>query len=153
MGTHKREFIELKSCKGECRVNHITNCFDFLEIHYQRRNSNIRKPETTRIYPSQKSMEKFRQKLKDLANLTKTHVKSTDALIGEINAIISEYTNYFNHTKATLQYKSLYRFVEWRVSKFYCHLHYILRTSYKGTYIGICRTSGLMQMIRKISFT
>lgn len=87
---------------GKSRVTHITNVFDFLGIHYQRRCSNIRKRETTRMYPPRKSMEKFRQKVKDLAKLTKMHVKSMDALIGEINALISGYTNYFNHTNATL---------------------------------------------------
>lgn len=135
------------------RVTHITNGFDFLGIHYQRRYSNIRKRETTRMYPSRKSMEKFRQKVKDLAKLTKTHVKSMDALIGEINAIIRGYTNYLNHTNATLQYKGLYRFVEWKVSKFYSHLNKIPMASYKGTYIGIGRLSGLMQMTEKISYT
>ena len=121
------------------RVTHITNGFDFLGIHYQRRYSNIRKRETTRMYPSRKSMEKFRQKVKDLAKLTKTHVKSMDALIGEINALIRGYTNYFNHTNATLQYKSLYHFVEGKASKFYCHLHKIPRASYNSTYRGIGR--------------
>ncbi len=115
--------LELNSDKS--MVTHITNGFDFLEIHYQRIYSNIRKHETTRMYPSRKSMEKFRQKVKDLAKITKTHVKSMDTLIGEINALIRGYTNYFNHTNVTLQYKSLYRFVEWKVSKFYRHLHKI----------------------------
>ena len=104
------------------------------------------------MYPSRKSMEKFRQKVKDLAKITKTHVKSMDTLIDEINVLIRGYTNYFNHTNATLQYKSLYRFVEWRVSKFCCHLHKIPRISYKGSYIGIGRSSGLMQMTGNISY-
>ena len=142
--------LELNADKS--RVTDIVEGFDFLGIHYQKRYSHIRKRDTVRMYPSRKSMEKFRQKVKDLTKLTKTHIKSMDVLIGEINALTRGYTNYFNHTNATLQYKSLYRFVEWKVSKFYCHLHKIPRASYKSTYIGIGRISGLMPMTGRISY-
>ena len=144
--------LKLELNMDKSRITDVAEGFDFLGIHYQRRYSSLRNKEVIRMYPSRKSMEKFRQRVKDLAKITKTHVKSMDTLISELNALIRGYTNYFNHTNATLQYRSLYHFVEWKVSKFYCHLHKIPRSSYKGSYIAIGRSSGLMQMTGRISY-
>ena len=144
--------LKLELNMDKSRITDVAKGFDFLGIHYQRRYSSLRNKEVIRMYPSRKSMEKFRQRVKDLAKITKTHVKSMDTLISELNALIRGYTNYFNHTNATLQYRSLYHFVEWKVSKFYCHLHKIPRSSYKGSYIAIGRSSGLMQMTGRISY-
>ena len=48
-------------------------------------------------------MEKFWEKVNDIAKLTKTHAKTMDSLISELNVFIMGNTNYFNHTNATLQ--------------------------------------------------
>ena len=144
--------LKLELNMDKSRITDVAEGFDFLGIHYQRRYSSLRNKEIIRMYPSRRSMEKFRGKVKEIAKITKTHVKTMDCLISELNALIRGYTNYFNHTNATLQYRILYHFMEWKVSKFYCHLHKIPRASYKGSYIGIGRSSGLMQMTGRISY-
>ncbi|MGP6208057.1 group II intron reverse transcriptase/maturase [Cuniculiplasma sp. SKW3] len=146
------DLLGLELNVDKSKITDIAQGIDFLGIHYQRRYSNMKKRGVVRMYPSRKSMEKFRGKVKELTKLTKTHVKSMDVLITELNALIRGYTNYFNHTNATKQYKSLYRFIEWKVSKFYCHLHKISRASYKTMYIGIGRILGLMPMTGRISY-
>ena len=144
--------LKLELNMDKSRITDVAEGFDFLGIHYQRRYSSLRNKEIIRMYPSRRSIEKFRGKVKEIAKITKTHVKTMDCLISELNALIRGYTNYFNHTNATLQYRILYHFMEWKVSKFYCHLHKIPRASYKGSYIGIGRSSGLMQMTGRISY-
>ena len=144
--------LKLELNMDKSRITDVAEGFDFLGIHYQRRYSSLRNKEIIRMYPSRRSMEKFRGKVKEIAKITKTHVKTMDCLISELNALIRGYTNYFNHTNATLQYRILYHFMEWKVSKFYCHLHKIPRASYKGSYIGIGRSPGLMQMTGRISY-
>ena len=146
------DLLKLELNMDKSRITDVAEGFDFLGIHYQRRYSSLRNKEIIRMYPSRRSMEKFRGKVKEIAKITKTHVKTMDCLISELNALIRGYTNYFNHTNATLQYRILYHFMEWKVSKFYCHLHKIPRASYKGSYIGIGRSSGLMQMTGRISY-
>ena len=64
------------------------------------------------MYPTRRFMEKFRGKVKEIVKITKTYVKTTDILFSELNALIRGYTNYFNHTNATMQYRRLYHFVE-----------------------------------------
>ena len=146
------DLLKLELNMDKSRITDVAEGFDFLGIHYQRRYSSLQKKEVIKMYPSRRSMEKFREKVKDIAKLTKTHAKTMDDLISELNALIRGYTNYFNHTNATLQYKSLYHFVEWKVSKFYCDLHKIPRVSDRNLYIGIGRLSGLMQMTGRISY-
>ena len=154
MGLTKRilDLLKLELNMDKSRITDVAEGFDFLGIHYQRRYSSLQKKEVIKMYPSRRSMEKFREKVKEIAKLTKTHAKTMDDLISELNALIRGYTNYFNHTNATLQYKSLYHFVEWKVSKFYCDLHKIPRVSDRNLYIGIGRLSGLMQMTGRISY-
>jgi len=146
------DLLKLELNMDKSRITDVAEGFDFLGIHYQRRYSSLQKKEIIKMYPSRRSMEKFREKVKEIAKLTKTHAKTMDSLISELNALIRGYTNYFNHTNATLQYKSLYHFVEWKVSKFYCDLHKIPRVSDRNLYIGIGRLSGLMQMTGRISY-
>lgn len=146
------DLLKLELNMDKSRITDVAEGFDFLGIHYQRRYSSLQKKEVIKMYPSRRSMEKFREKVKEIAKLTKTHAKTMDDLISELNALIRGYTNYFNHTNATLQYKSLYHFVEWKVSKFYCDLHKIPRVSDRNLYIGIGRLSGLMQMTGRISY-
>lgn len=146
------DLLKLELNMDKSRITDVAEGFDFLGIHYQRRYSSLQKKEVIKMYPSRRSMEKFREKVKEIAKLTKTHAKTMDDLISELNALIRGYTNYFNHTNATLQYKSLYHFVEWKVSKFYCDLHKIPRVSDRNLYIGIGKLSGLMQMTGRISY-
>jgi group II intron reverse transcriptase/maturase len=146
------DLLKLELNMDKSRITDVAKGFDFLGIHYQRRYSSLQKKEVIKMYPSRRSMEKFREKVKEIAKLTKTHAKTMDDLISELNALIRGYTNYFNHTNATLQYKSLYHFVEWKVSKFYCDLHKIPRVSDRNLYIGIGKLSGLMQMTGRISY-
>lgn len=146
------DLLKLELNMDKSRITDVADGFDFLGIHYQKRYSSLQKKEIIKMYTSRRSMEKFREKVKEIAKLTKTHVKTMDGLISELNGLIRGYTNYFNHKNATLQYKSLYHFVEWKVSKFYCDLHKIPRVSDRNLYIGIGRLSGLIQMTGRISY-
>ena len=100
--------LKLELNMDKSRITDVAEGFDFLGIHYQRRYSSLQNKEIIRMYPSRRSMEKFRGKVKEIA---KTHVKTMDCLISELNALIRGYTNYFNHTNATLQYRILYHFM------------------------------------------
>jgi len=115
------------------------------------RYSNIKKRNLVRTYPSRKSMEKFRARVKDLAKISKTHIKTMRELIEELNALIRGWTNYFNHTNASKQYNTLYRYTEWKVSKFYCGMHKIPRVSDDNKYISIGHKSCLIRMTGRIS--
>lgn len=144
--------LKLELNLDKSRITDVDEGLNFLRIHYHRRYSSLQKKEIIKMYPSRRSTEKFREKVKETAKLTKTHVKTMDGLISELNSLIRRYTNYFNHTNATLQYKSLYHFVEWKASNFYGHLHKIPRVSDKSLYMRIGRSSGLIQMTGRISY-
>ncbi len=145
------DLLGLELNTDKTRITDINDGFDFLGIHYQMRYSNIKKRNLVMTYPSRKSMEKFRARVKDLAKISKTHVKTMRELIEELNALIRGWTNYFNHTNASKQYNTLYRYTEWKVSKFYCGMHKIPRVSDDNKYISIGHKSCLIRMTGRIS--
>ncbi len=146
------ELLDLELNTDKTEITDAARGFDFLGIHYQRKYSYRSRKNVIRAYPSQKSMKKFREKVKEITKLTKTHVRTMGSIINDLNVLIRGWTNYFNHTNATKQYHALEQFTEWKVSKFYCDMHKIPMVSYRKENRSIARVSGLMRMTGRISY-
>ncbi len=129
--------------------------FDFLGFHFVRRRNEYRKKDVTYFHPSVKAVRKFRDKVRDIIPLTKSHVKSEEQAVNELNLLITGWSNYFNHSNANRAYNNLDMYIAWKAAKFYCKVHKIrLVSSRKDTLQkmyakGLKRLSGRIRYVRR----
>ncbi len=142
--------LDLELNTEKSGITDINKGFDFLGIHYQRRYSNIKKRDVIITHPSQKSMDKFRDRVKDTTRITKTSSSSMHEIVDELNLLIRGWTQYFNNTNPRRQYRTLQMFMDWKVSKFYCIMHKIPRSSENSEYLSIGRRFGLIRITGQI---
>jgi RNA-directed DNA polymerase len=98
--------------------------FDFLGCHLHKRMSGlIWEREGRRVYylqrwPSQRSMQRVRQRVKERTGRNRNGVKDTRVLIRELNPILRGWGNYFRTGNAARQFVKLDRYVVDRLRGF-----------------------------------
>ena len=146
--------LDLELNTEKIRITTAYEGFDFLGFHFKKRWSDYRKKEVTYVYPSDKAVRKFREKIKNTVPKQSSHIKSMTVAVQEVNAIIRGWYNYYKHTNAAHIFDKLQKFVEWKVAKYYCSIHKIPRvSSRKGIYdkisdYGLISLSGKIQYFR-----
>ena len=146
--------LGLRLSPEKTKVTTAQNGFDFLGFHFVRIRNEYRKKEITYFLPSVKAVRKFRDKIRDIIPLTKSHTKSEEQAVSELNQLITGWNNYFNHSNASHVYNSLDRYIAWKAAKFYCKVHKIRfvssrkDTKQKMYAKGLKRLSGRIHYVR-----
>ena len=156
MATVKRivSLLDLELSPEKTRITTVQAGFDFLGFHFVRKRNRYNGRETTYFYPSVKAVRKFREKIKAIVPKNYAFVKPMNTAIGQANAIIRGWYNYYKHTNAHSIFAKLQKYVEWKLAKYYCFIHK-LRTvsSREGIYrkihdYGLTTLSGRIQYVR-----
>ncbi|EQB65333.1 MAG: hypothetical protein AMDU2_EPLC00011G0019 [Thermoplasmatales archaeon E-plasma] len=150
-----RRIISLLDLELNIEKTRITTAyegFDFLGFHFMRKWSDYRKKEVTNVYPSDKAVRKFREKIKDTIPKQSSHIKSMTVAIQQVNAIIRGWYNYYKHTNAAHTFDKLQKFVEWKVAKYYSFIHKIPRVSSREGIYDKIRDYGLTSLSGKIEY-
>ena len=98
--------------------------FDFLGCHLHKRMSGtIWEKERRRVYflqrwPSQRSMQRVRQRVKERTGRNRNGVKDARVLIRELNPILRGWGNYFRTGNAALKFNRLDEYVTRRLHRF-----------------------------------
>jgi group II intron reverse transcriptase/maturase len=98
--------------------------FDFLGCHLRKRMSGpIWEKSRRRVYflqrwPSQRSMKRVRQRVKELTGRNRTGVKDVRVLIRDLNPILRGWSNYFRTGNANDKFVALDRYVVERLRSF-----------------------------------
>lgn len=112
----------LRLAPDKTQVVHIDEGFDFLGFRIQR---HIQKGSTRSYvysYPSRKSVQTMRRKLKALTKRNTQH--SADDLFRKLNAIVRGWAQYFRHSAASRVYAAIGHYLWWRVWRWLLHKHH-----------------------------
>ncbi len=104
--------------KDKSRIITSHQGFDFLGFHYVRKYDRRKGRSVVRLFPSERSITRFRNKVSELAAKRYCNVKSEEQLVSEVNRVILGWTAYFNHSNASRIYHHLQSFVEWLLVHF-----------------------------------
>lgn len=126
--------------------------FDFLGFHFVRKWSDFRRKDVTYLYPSRESIEGFREKVATTLPKRLAHFKPMNVAAKQLNLLITGWYNYYSHTNASGIFKRLQKFIEWKVTKYYCYVHKIRRVSdRKNKYLRIGKL-GIASLEGKIHY-
>ena len=144
--------LGLRLSPEKTRITTAQQGFDFLGFHFVRAWNDRRNKDVTYVYPSVKSVRKFRDKVRDIIPLTKSHVKSEEQAVRELNLLITGWSNYFNHSNASRAYNSLDRYIAWKAAKFYCKVHKIRLVSSRKDTLRKMHAKGLKRLSGRIRY-
>ena len=71
----------------------------------------------TYFFPSRKSVSSFREKVRTVTSKKNSNA-SEEEVASRLNAVITGWSNYFNHSNANRVFSRLQEFVEWSFIKF-----------------------------------
>ncbi|HTY33754.1 group II intron reverse transcriptase/maturase [Mycobacterium sp.] len=111
----------LRLAPEKTQVVHLDEGFDFLGFRIQR---HTQKGSTRRYvysYPSRKSVQTIRRKLKTLTKQI-TH-RPPDQLFRQLNSMVRGWAQYFRHSAASHAYATLGNYLWWRVWAWLLHKH------------------------------
>lgn len=74
-------------------------------------------------WPSQKSMKRLRDKIRDIINRSRNGIKHLRELVAKINPILRGWANYFRWGNASKQFAQVERYVWERIARFECKRH------------------------------
>lgn len=105
--------LRLKLSEEKTKITHLNDGFDFLGFRLQRCLG--QKGMTTKILIPEKSVTRFRDKIKEATDAT-THRDSIQTKIIALNRIISGWCRYYQYTSwASTEFHHLGHFVYWRM--------------------------------------
>ena len=144
--------LGLRLSPEKTRITKARQGFDFLGFHFVRVWNGRRKKEVTYFYPSAKSVRKFRDRVREIIPLTRSHRKSGKQAISELNALIAGWSDYFNHSNANRVYARLDMYLVWKMAKFHCKVHKITRVSSRRDIMQKIRLEGLITLAGRIQY-
>jgi len=75
-----------------------------------------------------------------------------DVVVRQLNSLIVGWYNYYSHTNASGIFKRLQKFINWKVTKYYCYIHKIRGSSSgKDRYLRTGKL-GIASLERKIHY-
>jgi|YelNatPaOPRAMG01_1025707.scaffolds.fasta_scaffold66072_2 RNA-directed DNA polymerase len=144
--------LDLELNAEKSRITTAQEGFDFLGFHFVRKWSSFRKKEVTYIYPSRRSTDRFREKVAAIIPKRLAHIKPMDVVVRQLNSLIVGWYNYYSHTNASGIFKRLQKFINWKVTKYYCYIHKIRGSSSgKDRYLRTGKL-GIASLERKIHY-
>jgi len=144
--------LKLRMNADKSKIVTAEEGFDFLGFHFRRRFYMRNGKQTTRFFPSRRSVSKFKEKVKAIASKRLAHVKSEKHVVEEMNKLIIGWSNYYNHGNASETYNRLQHFVEWKVRKFICYRHKIRRLAASHDHFDIPQQIGLARLAGRIAY-
>jgi group II intron reverse transcriptase/maturase len=102
--------------------------FDFLSCHLRKRVSGRMLEQGKRRYflqrhPSARSMNRMRQKIRELTGRNRNGVKDVRILVEDLNPVLRGWGNYFRTGNAAIKFNSIDRYVERRLCSFLVKRH------------------------------
>ncbi len=127
--------LDLKLNEEKSRVVDATKeGFDFLGFHFIRRLDGRSARLVTRVYPSKKSVGRFREKVRTVLDVNLSQLKEEADAVGQLNHLLTGWGSYFSHSNAGKAFRHLQSFVEWKLLKF-------ISTRHKRPYTSMTRQS------------
>jgi RNA-directed DNA polymerase len=111
----------LRLAPDKTQVIHIDEGFDFLGFRIQRHTQKGSTRSYVYSYPSRKSVQTMRRKLKTLTKRNTQH--SAEDLFRKLNPIVRGWAQYFRHSAASQTYADLGHYLWWRVWRWLLHKH------------------------------
>lgn len=104
--------IGLRLARSKTRIVHIDEGFDFLGFHIQRHRQKGSDREFIYTYPSKKSRQSIRRKVKTLTK--RVTYQEADDLMRRLNRMVRGWAQYFRHASSSAAYHHLQRYMWWR---------------------------------------
>lgn len=105
--------IGLRLAPDKTRVVHIDEGFDFLGFHIQRHHQKGSDRRLIYTYPSKKSVQNIRRKVKAITKQI-TH-QAADAVLLRLSRMVRGWAQYFRHGSSSRAYQNLQNYTWWRV--------------------------------------
>ena len=144
--------LDLEISPEKSGITTAKDGFDFLGFHFVRESSRMTGRDATYMYPSAKSIENFRGKIRAIVPRNHAFRKPMSKAVKQINAVIRGWSNYYKHTNAAATFAKLQKFVEWKLAKYYCSIHKIDRVSRKAGIYDTIHDYGLITLRRRIEY-
>jgi RNA-directed DNA polymerase len=111
----------LRLAPDKTQVVHLDEGFDFLGFHIQRHTQKGGNRSYVYSYPSRKSVQTMRRKLKTVTKRI-TH-QPADELFKQLNSMVRGWAQYFRHSAASRTYATVGNYLWWRVWTWLLHKH------------------------------
>jgi len=111
----------LRLAPDKTQVAHLDEGFDFLGFRIQRHTQKGSTRSYVYSYPSRKSLQTMRRKLKTPTK-RKTH-QSADQLFRQLNPMVRGWAQHFRHSSASHTYSTIRNYLWWRVWTWLLHKH------------------------------
>lgn len=111
----------LRLAPEKTQVVHLDEGFDFLGFRIQRHTQKGGTRSYVYSYPSRKSVQTMRRKLKTLTKRNTQH--SADDLFTKLNPIVRGWAQYFRHSAASQTYADIRHYLWWRLWRWLLHKH------------------------------
>ncbi|HWE89922.1 MAG TPA: group II intron reverse transcriptase/maturase [Pseudonocardiaceae bacterium] len=129
--------VGLRLAPEKTQVVHIDEGFDFLGFHIQRHTQKGSNRKLIYSYPSKKSQQAIRRKVKTVTKRI-TH-QSLSELLRQLNSMTRGWSQYFRHGSSSAAYHSLQNYLWWRIWRWLNNKHprtskrWIIRHYYDGS--------------------
>lgn len=144
--------LDLKLNAAKSRIVSAEEGFDFLGFHFTRTIDKRENRPVTHFSPSRDSTARFRKKVMETIPITRTHLMSEADAVRRLNKLIVGWGTYFSHSHAWRTFRSLQRFIEWKLAKFFSCRHKLKWTvRNRQTFDWFYRTLGL-KLFPKITY-
>jgi RNA-directed DNA polymerase len=145
--------LDLELSEEKSRITAAKDGFDFLGFHFNREFNRRRGKHVTYFRPSSDSVASFKDKVREIIPVTRTHISSETEAVEMLNKLIVGWSNYFNHSHALYTYIHLQRFIEWKIAKFYSIKHKLSWTPMKSSFfLWLYHALGLRKLAGNISY-
>ncbi len=140
------ELLGLELNEDKSRITTAKEGFDFLGFHFTRTRDARRKKDITYARPSARSVDRFRNKVKEIVPRRYAFIKPINEAVKQLGHLIRGWYNYYRHTNAARIFRRLQAFVQWKLAKYYCWIHKIRRVSYLPGIYNRIRDYGLASL-------
>jgi RNA-directed DNA polymerase len=111
----------LRLAPDKTQVVHIDEGFDFLGFRIQRHTQKGSTRSYVYSYPSRKSVQTMRRKLKTLTR--RNTQRCADDLFRTLNPTVRGWAQYFRHSAASRTYADIHHYLWWRIWRWLLHKH------------------------------
>ncbi|MDG6995662.1 MAG: group II intron reverse transcriptase/maturase [Nitrososphaerota archaeon] len=143
--------LDLKLSPEKSRIVSAEKGFDFLSFYFVKEFKRWKGKEFVYYFPSRDAVNRFRERVKQIAAKRFCNAKDEKQLADELNRFMIGWSNYYNHTNAGRAFTRLQEFVEWKFRQFIRFRHQISRLSTKFGKYKRTRTYGLIRLTGRIN--
>ncbi|MGC8630732.1 MAG: reverse transcriptase domain-containing protein [Thermoplasmata archaeon] len=122
------ETIDLTLNKEKTRIVKAEEGFDFLGFRFVRKYSKRRGKRTTRWYPSPRSEQKIKEKIRELTDKSKLSIMTPEQAKEQLIPLLRGWGNYFAHSTVSTKLYEIWDYAQRRLMYLYCRQHNKPRT-------------------------